>query len=190
MILPINTYSDEVLHQKAKPLKGVDADISSLIDSMFESMENASGIGLAAPQVGCSIRLLVLDVSCMKSYEDVPPMVVINPNVLAVRGKNLMEEGCLSVPGVQGDVLRPSEITLKYRDRNFQEHTEEFSGMLARVLQHEIDHLNGTLFVDRMEKRDRRRIQQELDDIAAGLVPADYPIARECSRGGEGPACM
>ncbi|TCD48628.1 peptide deformylase [Chlorobium sp. N1] len=190
MILPINTYSDDVLHQKAKPLKGVDAETESLIESMFESMENASGIGLAAPQIGRSIRLLVLDLSCMKSYEDVPPMVVINPNILSVRGKNLMEEGCLSVPGVQGDVSRPAEITLKYRDRNFLEHTEEFSGMLARVLQHEIDHLNGTLFVDRMEKRDRRRIQNELDDIARGAVPTDYPLARECSRTGNGTACM
>lgn len=190
MILPINTYSDEVLHQKAKPLKGVDSDIEALIESMFESMENASGIGLAAPQVGRSIRLLVLDVSCMKSYEDVPPMVVINPNILSVRGKNFMEEGCLSVPGVQGDVARPAEITLKYRDRNFEEHTGEFKGMLARVLQHEIDHLGGTLFVDRMEKQDRRRIQKELDEIAAGRVPTDYLIARECSRSGEGTACM
>ncbi len=79
MILPITTYTDEVLHQTAKPLKGVDGAVEELIDSMFESMENASGIGLAAPQVGHSLRLLVLDISCMKSYEDVAPMVVINP---------------------------------------------------------------------------------------------------------------
>ncbi|HCD36395.1 peptide deformylase [Chlorobium phaeovibrioides] len=190
MILPITTYTDEVLHQTAKPLKGVDGAVEELIDSMFESMENASGIGLAAPQVGHSLRLLVLDISCMKSYEDVAPMVVINPHILSVKGKNLMEEGCLSVPGVQGDVQRPSSITLKYRDRNFLEQTEEFSGMLARVLQHEIDHLSGTLFIDRMEKRDRRKIQKELDDIAKGNIEVDYPLARACSRDGGGAICM
>jgi len=122
----------------------------------------------------------------MKSFEDVAPMVVINPHILSVKGKNLMEEGCLSVPGVQGDVQRPSSITLKYRDRNFLEQTEEFSGMLARVLQHEIDHLSGTLFIDRMEKRDRRKIQKELNDIAEGNIEVDYPLARACSRDGGG----
>lgn len=181
MILPITTYSEAVLHQKAKPLKGIDSSVEALIGSMFESMNNASGIGLAAPQVGHAIRLLVLDISCMSAYENVPPMVVINPHILAVKGKNAMEEGCLSVPGVQGDVVRPASISLKYRDEHFEEHTGEFSGMLARVLQHEIDHLDGTLFVDRMEKRDRRKIQKELDAIAAGTVRADYPLMRDLS---------
>ncbi len=179
MILPINIYSDDILRQKAKPLKGVDNVIEELIASMFESMRNASGIGLAAPQVGRSIRLLVLDLACVDNYEHEKPMVVINPHILSVRGYNEMEEGCLSVPGVKGYVTRPSVITMKYRDEHFEERVGEFSGMIARALQHEIDHLDGTLFVDRMEKRDRRKIQKELDAFVSGSVTAAYPIARE-----------
>ncbi len=176
MILPINIYSDDILRQKAKPLKGVDSGIEELVASMFESMRNASGIGLAAPQVGRSIRLIVLDLSCVDDYEREKPMVVINPHLLSVRGYNEMEEGCLSVPGVKGYVTRPSVITLKYRDEHFEEQTGEFSGMIARALQHEIDHLDGTLFVDRMEKRDRKKIQKELEALGSGIVNADYPV--------------
>jgi peptide deformylase len=179
MIVPINTYSDPVLALKAKPLKGVDASVDDLIADMFESMRNASGIGLAAPQIGKSIRLIVLDLSCMESHSDAKPMVVINPRVLSVKGRNVMEEGCLSVPGVMGDVVRPSAITLHYRDEKFEEHTEDFSGMMARALQHEIDHLDGTLFVERMEKRDRKKIQKDLDAIAEGRVTAEYPLAKD-----------
>ena len=176
MILPINIYSDDILRLKAKPLKGVDSGIEELVASMFESMRNASGIGLAAPQVGRSVRLLVLDLSCISEYEHEKPMVVINPYILSVKGYSDMEEGCLSVPGIQGDVERPSVITLKYRDEHFEERTGEFSGMLARALQHEIDHLDGTLFVDRMEKRDRKKIQKGLDAIASGIVDTEYPV--------------
>ncbi|NTU96589.1 MAG: peptide deformylase [Chlorobiaceae bacterium] len=179
MILPINIYSDEVLKKKARPMKGVDSSTAELIDAMFESMRNASGIGLAAPQVGHSIRLLVVDVSCMKEHAAEKPMIVINPHIQSARGANTMEEGCLSVPGVLGDVVRPSAITLKYRDEHFQERTGEFSGMLARVLQHEIDHLDGTLFVERLDKRERRKIQIRLDELSAGIVDAAYPHSRE-----------
>jgi peptide deformylase len=180
MILPINIYSDDILRQKAKPLKGVDSGIEELIASMFESMRNASGIGLAAPQIGRSIRLLVVDLSGVSKYEHEKPMVVINPHILTVKGYNEMEEGCLSVPGVQGYVERPAIITLKYRDEHFGERTGEFSGLVARVLQHEIDHLDGTLFVDRMEKRDRKKIQKELGALASGIVNTEYPVvARE-----------
>lgn len=166
---------------KAKPLKGVDSSIEELIGNMFESMRNASGIGLAAPQIGRSVRLIVLDLSCMDSHADAEPMVVINPRVLSVKGRSNMEEGCLSVPGVMGDVLRPSAITLHYRDEKFVEHTEEFNGMMARALQHEIDHLDGTLFVDRMDKRDRKKVQKDLDAIVEGRVKADYPLARDAA---------
>jgi len=179
MIVPINTYSDPVLSLKAKPLKGIDPSVEELIGNMFESMRNASGIGLAAPQIGSSLRLLVIDLSCMESHSDAKPVVVINPRILAVRGRSSAEEGCLSVPGVMGDVLRPSSISLHYRDEHFEEHTAEFSGMMARALQHEIDHLDGTLFVDRMDKRDRRKIQKELEAIAQGRVTAEYPLARD-----------
>jgi peptide deformylase len=182
MILPINTYSDPVLGLKAKPLKGVDSTIRELIEEMFDTMYKAPGIGLAAPQVGNSLRLVVVDISSIESYADFKPMVVINPRILSMRGRNSMEEGCLSLPGVAGDVIRPSAITLHYRDEKFEEHTEDFSGMMARVLQHEIDHLDGTLFIDRMDKRDRRKIQKDLVAIAEGRVHAAYPLARDARR--------
>ena len=178
MILPINTYSDEVLRRKAKPLKGTDSGHEELIGNMFETMRRADGVGLAAPQVGVSSRLLVIDISPVKGYEEVPPMVVVNPHILDVRGFVAMEEGCLSIPDVRGDVVRPSAIRLKYRDEHFDERVGEFSGFLARVLQHEIDHLDGTLFVDRMKRRDLRKIQKELDAIGGGDFSAPYPVAR------------
>lgn len=178
MIVPINTYSDPVLSAKAKPLKGIDASVGELIGNMFESMRNASGIGLAAPQIGHSVRLLVIDLSVMEEYSNFRPIVVINPRILSVKGMNRMEEGCLSIPGVGGDVMRPSAIQLHYRDEHFEEHTDDFSGMMARALQHEIDHLDGTLFVDRMEKRARRKIQKDLDALAQGIISTDYPVAR------------
>ncbi len=176
MILPINTYSDAVLRRKAKPLKGADMELEELIGNMFESMRNAEGIGLAAPQVGVSLRLLVVDVSLADGYQGASPIVVINPHLLAVKGFNSMEEGCLSVPDVRGSVVRPSAIQLKYRDEHFEERIGEFDNLTARVLQHEIDHLDGTLFVDRMQRRDRRKIQKELDAITRGEVRTGYPV--------------
>ena len=176
MILPITIYSDDILRQRAKPLKGVDDEIRSLIASMFESMHNAAGIGLAAPQVGRSIRLLVVDISVMEEYADVPPMVVINPHIVSVSGSSEYDEGCLSVPGLMGPVVRPSAITLKYRDETFAEHEERFTGMSARVLQHEIDHLDGKLFVDRLDKRERRRLQSGLTALSQGVIEAAYPV--------------
>jgi peptide deformylase len=177
MIVPITIYSDDILRQKAVPLEGIDSGIRELIGNMFETMYKAPGIGLAAPQAGSSLRLLVLDISCMKEYAHVKPMVVINPVILSSRGYLAMEEGCLSIPGVQGDVVRPAVINLRYRDEEFAERTVEFSGMLARVLQHEIDHLDGRLFVDRLQKRDRRKVQKELDAISSGRFFASYPVA-------------
>ncbi|MBC8524981.1 MAG: peptide deformylase [Chlorobium phaeobacteroides] len=177
MILPINTYSDEVLRRKAKPLKESDAQLEELISNMLESMRNAEGIGLAAPQVGVSLRLIVVDLSLAEGYEAASPMVVINPHILSVKSFNSMEEGCLSIPDVRGDVVRPSAIQLKYRDRNFEECIGEFDRLAARVIQHEIDHLDGTLFVDRMQRRDRRKIQKELDALSRGEINTNYPVA-------------
>lgn len=178
-ILPIYTYGDEVLNKVAKPLKKVDEKVQTLIDDMFETMEQANGIGLAAPQVGVSIRLLVVDVSCVKEYKHVPPMVVINPQILDMRDEVLMEEGCLSIPGVREEVWRPDVIKLKYRDRNFQEHIEEFEGLISRVIQHEIDHLNGTLFVERLDSKTRRSLKEELEAIKHGEVEAKYVLAEK-----------
>jgi len=177
MIVPITIYNDEVLRSKALQVEGIDSDIEELLGNMFETMYNAPGIGLAAPQVGRSLQLLVLDISCMKEYANVRPMVVINPRIIDSRGYRAMEEGCLSLPGVQGDVVRPAVINLHHRDEHFEERTGEFSGMLARVLQHEIDHLEGKLFVDRLPKRERRKVQKDLEALSSGQFIASYPVA-------------
>ena len=184
MILPITIYSDEVLRRKAKPLKGIESSHQELIGNMIESMRNASGIGLAAPQIGLSMRLLIVDLSPVQGYENAEPMVVINPHILAVKGYNAMEEGCLSIPDIHADVVRPSSIQLKYRNEHFEERVDEFSALMARVLQHEIDHLDGTLFVDKLQRRDRRKVQKPLEDIAAGKVHTNYPVA-EINQGAE-----
>ncbi len=176
-ILPIYTYGDEILKKVAKPLKRVDEKLQTLIDDMFETMIQANGIGLAAPQVGVSIRLLVVDVSSVKDYKHVPPMVIINPKILETRGEVLMEEGCLSIPGIRQEVWRPDVIKLKYRDRNFQEHVEEFDGLVSRVIQHELDHLNGELFIEKLDSKTRRSLRAELEAIKHGEVEANYVLA-------------
>ncbi len=178
-ILPIYTYGDEVLNKVAKPIKKVDEKIQTLIDDMFETMKQANGIGLAAPQVGVSIRLMVVDVSCVKEYQHVPPMVIINPQILETRDEVLMEEGCLSIPGVREEVWRPEVIKLKYRDRNFQEHIAEFDGLVSRVIQHEFDHLNGELFVEKLDSKKRRSLREELEAIKHGEVEAKYILAEK-----------
>jgi peptide deformylase len=178
-ILPIYTYGDAVLNKVAKPLKKVDEKVQTLIDDMFETMAQANGIGLAAPQVGVSIRLMVVDVSCIKEYKHVSPMVIINPQILETHGEVLMEEGCLSIPGVREEVWRPKVIKLKYRDRDFQEHIEEFDGLVSRVIQHELDHLNGELFVEKLDSKTRRNLKNELMAIKHGKVEATYVLAEK-----------
>lgn len=178
-ILPIYTYGHEVLGKVAKPLKGLDSELKMLINNMFDTMYQADGIGLAAPQVGKSVRLLVVDISVMEEYADEKPMVVINPQILETGGMISMEEGCLSVPGVREVVKRPEAIKLKYRDENFVEHTANYEGLLARVLQHEIEHLNGQLFIDNLDTKVRREIRDDLQAIKNGEIDAEYVLAEK-----------
>ena len=180
--LPIYTFNHPVLRKRARLVKRPLSDLAQAADDMLETMYKANGVGLAANQVGLLQRLIVVDMTGSEGVEKFEPLKMYNPEVVEEEGKWLMEEGCLSLPGIAGDVVRPSAITLHYRDEKFEEHTADFHGMMARVLLHEIDHLDGKLFVDRMDKRDRRKIQKELDAIAEGRVKADYPLARDASR--------
>jgi len=175
MILPLNIFGDDILRKKARPLQGIDTGIEKLVSSMFETLYHTSGIGLAAPQVGHSIQLVVADISRSRrgDYACEKPIVAINPHILSANGDDVTEENCLSIPGIRKNIVRPAAITLQYRNEHFEEKTSEFSGLLARVLQHEIDHLHGTLFIDRLTPLDREMIQSELDTIAAGIVPAE-----------------
>ena len=154
MIRPILKYGDDVLHDTARPVEVVTGEIQRLVDDMVETMYAAPGIGLAAPQVGLPLRIFVVDLSAGRDPHGL--IVMINPEFVERDGVQLEEEGCLSVPGFNATVVRPVRAVVKGLDRGGNEHQLEANGLLARAFQHEMDHLDGTLFVDRLRgiKRD------------------------------------
>ena len=154
MIRPILKYGDSVLHDRARTVEEITPEIDRLLDDMIETMYAAPGIGLAAPQVGEPLRIFVVDVSVGRDPNGL--IVMINPEFLERDGMQLEEEGCLSVPGFNATVVRPSRVVVKGLDRDGQERQTEGTGLLARAFQHEMDHLDGTLFVEHLRgvKRD------------------------------------
>jgi peptide deformylase len=154
MIRPILKYGDTVLHEKARVVDAITPDIDRLVDDMIETMYAAPGVGLAAPQVGVPLRIFVVDVSVGRDPGGL--LVMINPEFVERDGVQLEEEGCLSVPGFNATVVRPERVVVKGLDRTGAEQRHEGTGLLARAFQHEMDHLDGTLFVDRLRgiKRD------------------------------------
>jgi len=158
-IRPILHFPDERLRTLCQPVARVDDKIRKLIDDMFETMYEAPGIGLAAPQVDVHVRLMVIDISEDKSA----PQVFINPELLETRGAELMEEGCLSVPGIYEDVERAEWIRVRALDRNGESFEKEVDGLEAVCIQHEIDHLDGKLFVDYLSGLKRQRIRKKME---------------------------
>jgi peptide deformylase len=158
-LLPILEFPDPRLRKKAAPVAQVDDALRRVIDDLFETMYAAPGIGLAATQVDIHQRLLVADVSVEKSA----PHVLINPEILAADGVAVTEEGCLSVPGFYDEVERANHIRVRFIDRDGHTREEEFEGLLAVCVQHEIDHLNGKLFVDYLSEAKRQRIRKRLE---------------------------
>jgi peptide deformylase len=154
MIRPILKYGDSILHDRAQVVDAITPEIDRLIDDMIETMYAAPGVGLAAPQVGVALRIFVVDVSIGRDPDGLH--IMINPEFVERDGMQLEEEGCLSVPGFNATVVRPSRAALKGLDRHGEAQRLEGSGLLARAFQHEMDHLDGTLFVDRLRglKRD------------------------------------
>jgi peptide deformylase len=178
MIYPIVVYGDPVLRQRAKDIpKG--SDVTLLINDMFETMHSASGIGLAAPQIGKSVRLFVVDGS---SLEDEPGMedfkkVFINAQVLEELGTAWdFEEGCLSIPNIREKISRKAKLKIKYFDESWVEHEESFDGMKARIIQHEYDHIEGKLFLDYLTPLKKRLLKGKLADITKGKVDTEYRI--------------
>jgi len=157
--LTILEFPDPRLRKKAAPVDAVDAELRALIDDMFETMYAAPGIGLAATQVDVHRRLLVADVSADKD----DPHVFVNPEILEKDGVTVTEEGCLAVPGYFEEVERAEHIRVRYLDRDGREREEEFRGLLAVCVQHEIDHLDGKLFVDYLSEAKRTRIRKRLE---------------------------
>jgi peptide deformylase len=162
MIRPILKYGEHPLHERARDVETVTPEIDRLIDDMIETMYAAPGVGLAAPQVGVALRLFVVDVSVGRDPNGL--ITMLNPTVVELDGVQLEEEGCLSIPGFNATVVRPTRVVVKGLDRHGVEQRIEGNGLLARAFQHEIDHLDGTLFVDRLRgiKRDMivRRIKK------------------------------
>ena len=154
MIRPILKYGDTTLHERARAVDAVTPDIQRLVDDMIETMYAAPGVGLAAPQVGVALRIFVVDISLGRDPAGL--LTLINPEFLERDGVQLEEEGCLSVPGFNATVVRPSRVVMKSLDRDGNTRQHEGTGLLARAFQHEMDHLDGTLFVDLLRglKRD------------------------------------
>lgn len=160
-VLQVITFPDERLRTVAKPVAEVTPEIQTFVDDMIETMYDEEGIGLAATQVDFHQRIVVIDVS----EERNAPMVLINPEIIEKRGEDGIEEGCLSVPGARGLVPRAAEVTVKALNRDGEEYTFEADDLLAICVQHELDHLEGKLFVDYLSPLKRQRIKQKLEKI-------------------------
>ncbi len=162
--LKLKIYGDEVLRKKTRFIKKFDDKLVDLADSMFELMYKAGGIGLAAPQVGILKKLLVID-----TLEEGEKIALANPKIVWKSDNFLaMKEGCLSIPGVEGEVIRPERIKVKANNPYSGEEIQfEASGLFARVIMHEMDHLNGVLFVDHLDRSDRAAVARKLDELAA-----------------------
>ena len=180
MILPVYAYGQSVLKKRATDVDVTSTALPELLANMWETMYHASGVGLAAPQIGKSMRIFLVDTIQLSDEEGDPNQegiksAFINAEKIEETGDEwAYEEGCLSIPHVRGEVERPETITLRYLDEDFVEHTKTFSGMNARVIQHEYDHIDGLLFVEKLKPLKRRLISRKLDKIKKGLVNADY----------------
>ena len=177
-LLPILEFPDPRLRTRAAPVAIFDAELGQLIDDMLETMYAAPGIGLAATQVNVHQRIIVIDVSEQKDQ----PLVLINPEILACDGVELTEEGCLSVPQVFEQVERAARVRVRARDRDGVEFEREFDGLLAVCVQHEMDHLDGKLFVDYLSSLRRERIRRKLEKERRERGTAPLPPARMKSR--------
>ncbi len=180
MKYPVTIYGDPLLRKKAKNIEKDDRKLKYIIENMWETMYYSDGVGLAAPQVGFSIRLFIIDA---KSGADEEPelkdfkKVFINPKIIETAGEEwVMNEGCLSLPEIREDVSRQDEIRLQYFDENFVEYEEVFKGFAGRVIQHEYDHLEGILFVDYLSPLRKRLLKSKLSAIATGKIRPHYRI--------------
>lgn len=194
MILPIIGYGDAVLRRKGVEILKDYPELSQLITNMFDTMYNAHGVGLAAPQVGLSIRLFVIDTTPFSENDDLSKQeqeelngfkkVFINAKILKEEGGLwAFNEGCLSIPGIHEDVTRHDKITIEYFDENFQKHTEEYDGLRARVIQHEYDHIEGILFTDKISSFKKRLNEKRLKSIMEGKASVDYRMKFALKKG-------
>ena len=186
MILPIVAYGTPVLKKKGSDITPDYPAFEQLLENMWETMYKANGVGLAAPQVGIAIRLFIVDASPFADDDELTEeeqkqltgfkKVFINPQIEESGEEWAFNEGCLSIPDIREDVYRQEEIQIRYWDENFKEHTEQYSGLAARVIQHEYDHIEGVLFTDKLSPLKKRLIKGKLNNIAKGNIDVDYKM--------------
>ncbi|MGI8633893.1 MAG: peptide deformylase [Segetibacter sp.] len=188
MILPIVAYGSPVLRKVCDDITPDYENLSKLLDDMWETMYASNGVGLAAPQVNKSIRLFVIDSKQIfdnqddednGKYPDEPGVkrVLINAHIREFDGDDWSyNEGCLSIPKIREDILRPEEVVIEYVDENFEQHTEKFVGITARIIQHEYDHIEGKLFIDYLKPLRKKMLQGKLNDISKGKLKLDYKM--------------
>lgn len=187
MILPVVAYGDPVLRKMGKEIDADYPNLDELISNMFETMYNAQGVGLAAPQIGLPIRLFIIDATPFADDEELDAdeqailkdfkKVFINAKIIEETGEPWsFNEGCLSIPDIREDVSRKEKVLLEYYDENFERHEEEFSGLAARVIQHEYDHIDGVLFTDKLSSLRKRLLKGKLANISKGKVRVDYKM--------------
>ena len=185
MIYPIVAYGDPVLRKMGKEVSKDFPKLDAILDNMFETMYNAQGIGLAAPQVGLPIRIFIVDSTPFGDDEELSEeeqeflgnfkQVFINAKIIEETGDEwAFNEGCLSIPDVREDVFRNADIKIEFFDENFKKHTKKFSGIIARIIQHEYDHIEGILFTDKLSPLKKRLIKSKLSNISKGKIRVDY----------------
>lgn len=187
MLLPIIAYGHPVLKRKAEVINKDYPKLLELIDNMFETMYNANGVGIAAPQIGLSVRLFIVDTNPFSADESLSDedrselksfkKIFINPEILDEDGDEWsFEEGCLSIPNIRESVLRQESIKIQYFDENFNKHIESYNGLLARVIQHEYDHIEGILFTDKLSSFKKQLLKKKLLKISSGKLSFDYEM--------------
>lgn len=177
-IVPITVCGDKILRKKTANVTEIDDKIIGIISDMFETMRNANGIGLAANQIGVNKQIFVVDISPVEGYEKYKPIAMINPKIVAKSEETVsIEEGCLSIPDLRSEIIRPKAINISYLDVNMKEQTIEADELLARVVQHEFDHLQGVLFIDYLDEEMQKRYKKHLNKIKKRKLEVDYPIS-------------
>lgn len=180
MIYPVTVYGDPVLRQVAGEIEPDYPNLAEVLENLWETMYHADGVGLAAPQVGLPIRIFVIDATAAAAEN--PELegfrkTFINAEILESTGQPwVMEEGCLSLPEIREDVTRPDSVRIRYQDENFVEHEDVYSGYIARIIQHEYDHIEGKLFIDYLSPLRRKLLKSRLSNISKGKVQPHYKI--------------
>ncbi len=185
MILPILAYGDPILRKKGKKIAKEFPKLDVILENMFETMYSAKGVGLAAPQIGLAIRLFIIDTTPFENDEEYSvkereflstfKQVFINPKIVEETGDEwAFNEGCLSIPDIREDIFRNEDVKIEYYDEDFKKHTKKFNGIVARIIQHEYDHIEGVLFTDKLTPLKKRLLKGKLANISKGKIDIDY----------------